>query len=89
VPKVNEDPLGLNELENAINEISQLNIDGLPKIKSLEEKIKEVPKPEILQTQSTVNFSTHTTHLQQPMVELKKKKSFDPDSYLLTEDQLE
>ena len=45
---VNEDPLGLKDLENAINEISQLNLDGIPKMKSLNEKIAEVPKPESL-----------------------------------------
>lgn len=82
VELVNEDPLGLKDLENAINEISQLNIDGIPQIKTLDEKIAEVQKPEMLRQITTLKPETPIDLFPK----LQKKPSFDPDSYLFTEE---
>jgi hypothetical protein len=76
--------LGLLDLENAINEISQLNLGGIPHLKSLNEKVAEVlPKPEMLKQMSTIKPET-PIDLFPPMV--AKKPSFDPDSYVFTEE---
>lgn len=71
------------DLENAINEISQLNLAGIPHLKSLIEKVAEVPKPEMLKQMSSIKPET-PIDLFPPMV--AKKPSFDPDSYVFTEE---